>query len=1133
MNAAPSSLISVIMPVYNHATYVLGAACSVLAQADVEVELIAIDDASTDASWEVLSTLEDKRIRLFRHTSNLGAHASLNEGLALAQGEWIAIINSDDLFHPERLSRCLAEMRDHQLDLLGTDIRLIDGEGKTLAAHWWVDAFNVLKKRRHESHDWVSALLYGNVFMTTSNFVMRRSMVEQIGAFSADRYVHDYDYLLRALGAGLKLGWLDEPLLDYRLHESNTISSNPLAANRECAALLRRSLYGFASRLNENELGAQRLQALGEQWARMDRYVDETWASLQHHALVTKEQELLPLIHDRDRWIAERDKTIAQQNAWVAERDLWIAERDLSIMERNRWVAERDAWINERDAIIAAQHAHIGILETAQTEQRQQIERLTQENARISQALDAMSHSRSYRLARLLGWPVRRMRGMASKLTRVSLRNTLQQWKQRLSAPDLPAEAKLRRITSMQALEHTLNALPAEVRCVSFDVFDTLLARCIEPPAALQQRVCEKIAHKLGAPHTPESVWQARLEVENTLRLACAQQGGDHECHFEPLVNDWVIRLLGWPDEGLSAWIHDCERRLEHLALSAKPGMTELLQKLRARGLRILAVSDMYLGETHIQALLDDCGLGRLIDRLYVSAEYGVGKYSGRLHTHVLQTEGLQAHEIIHIGDNLAADMLAPLRLGIQGIFLDERSERLRRRHQSLSADMAQQGGIWRGRQFFEIVEQRLQLTPQYAAPASPFFQHYGRDILGPAFCGFTLGLVERLRDYRPDKIFFLARDGYLFRQLYTRWGELMGHEQDPLPEACYAYVSRRVVASAAIADGMSHAQAIVGLYNPKQHGLLSILKTYGLDVESFKVRAAAHGFTQIDEPLHNWHDPRLLAFLADADVQDKIRAFGQSARRDLEAYFSQLGLFDCARAAFVDIGWSGTIQKFLGEAFAQRADFPELRGYYFAFVGQMHAEFSAPNAIEGLLCDARRNNPCERIPGEFEELFEQGARALEATTLGYCRLDDGHVMPILKRDDVPDRQGEIHSNPHVEAMHRGALEHLEHFYAAHELTGYSFAELKPYLQGVLERAVVYPTREEVVHISQLVHTEDFGHDHTLDIGASTLRWRNILRLREFKHQLSVAPWRYAILSRLPTPLPTWLYRLLWLRKKT
>lgn len=54
MNAAPSSLISVIMPVYNHATYVLGAACSVLAQADVEVELIAIDDASTDASWEAL-----------------------------------------------------------------------------------------------------------------------------------------------------------------------------------------------------------------------------------------------------------------------------------------------------------------------------------------------------------------------------------------------------------------------------------------------------------------------------------------------------------------------------------------------------------------------------------------------------------------------------------------------------------------------------------------------------------------------------------------------------------------------------------------------------------------------------------------------------------------------------------------------------------------------------------------------------------------------------------------------------------------------------------------------------------------------------------------------------------------------
>lgn len=359
-----------------------------------------------------------------------------------------------------------------------------------------------------------------------------------------------------------------------------------------------------------------------------------------------------------------------------------------------------------------------------------------------------------------------------------------------------------------------------------------------------------------------------------------------------------------------------------------------------------------------------------------------------------------------------------------------------------------------------------------------------------------------------------------------------MDEEETPLPKACYAYVSRRVVASAAIAHGMSHAQAIIGLHNPKQHGLLSILKTYGLRVDDYQDAARRHGFDRMDEPLHDWHDPRLLAFLADHDVQEQIKAFGQTARADLEAYITQLGFFDCQRVAFVDIGWSGTIQKFLGEAFAARKDFPELRGYYFAFIGQMHSEFAVAEDIDGLVCDVRRQNPCERIPGEFEELFEQGARALEATTLGYTRSDDGTVVPVLKSDSSPDRQGEITSNPHIAAMHQGALLHLEHFHAAHELTGYTFAQLKPYLHALLERAVVYPTAEEATQISQLVHTEDFGHDHTLDIGASSVSWHNVLNPRTFMRQQHEAPWRYIVFAHLPTHLPTWLFRITWLRQK-
>ena len=161
-----------------------------------------------------------------------------------------------------------------------------------------------------------------------------------------------------------------------------------------------------------------------------------------------------------------------------------------------------------------------------------------------------------------------------------------------------------------------------------------------------------------------------------------------------------------------------------------------------------------------------------------------------------------------------------------------------------------------------------------------------------------------------------------------------------------------------------------------------------------------------------------------------------------------------------MDIGWNGTVQKFLKQAFGQRADFPLLHGYYFAFVPKMYADFGDDNVCEGIVHDSRRGNACERIPAEFEEIFEQGARAQEATTIGYHDCD-GIIEPVLKPDSAPDRMAELRCNPSVARMQEGILSHWQHFQAVQKLTGYTSQQLLPYVHGLLERAVVYPTHEE------------------------------------------------------------------------
>ncbi|MHB1439063.1 MAG: glycosyltransferase family 2 protein, partial [Thiobacillus sp.] len=350
-NTHTAPLVSVLMPAYNHAPYVRAAVESVLGQTYGNLELIAIDDASPDATWTVLQSFEDARLRRYRHDANQGAHATINEALGLARGEFVAIINSDDVFAPDRIAACLETLHDTGADLVGSDIVLIDAAGEPLVEHWWVRAFSDLKRVWIETGDWHATMLHGNVFMTTSNCVFRRSWLEAVGDFRDLRYVLDYEWLLRGLIKDRRLAWLDAPLLQYRLHESNTISERPLAANLECAAMLRALVPQL---LGGNALGRMRLEHLAAQWARIEQYQGEIWATLRHEALAAKEAELFPLIADRDAWIAERD-------AWIAEREQRIARQAEWIADRDRWIMERDGWIAERDARIAADQAALAL----------------------------------------------------------------------------------------------------------------------------------------------------------------------------------------------------------------------------------------------------------------------------------------------------------------------------------------------------------------------------------------------------------------------------------------------------------------------------------------------------------------------------------------------------------------------------------------------------------------------------------------------------------------------------------------------------------------------------------------------------------------------------------------------------
>lgn len=235
--------VSVVIPLYNHERYIKQALESVYSQSLKPSEVIVIDDGSSDRSLELAKQFAKSHSEMIIHSHpNQGAHYTINSGVEQATGEYISILNSDDIYHPDRLGECLT-LFDANPDLAAicTGLSFINEHGKSIQNSWYNQA-----RAFYDHVDNLSlALINGNFFMTTSNLIVRRSIFAEIGYFSALRYAHDLDFFLRLLLHGKHIGFHNKPLLSYRIHPSNTIGEGALRVKVEWAATVAFFIYNL------------------------------------------------------------------------------------------------------------------------------------------------------------------------------------------------------------------------------------------------------------------------------------------------------------------------------------------------------------------------------------------------------------------------------------------------------------------------------------------------------------------------------------------------------------------------------------------------------------------------------------------------------------------------------------------------------------------------------------------------------------------------------------------------------------------------------------------------------------------------------------------------------------------------
>ena len=199
-------LVSVIIPAYNMADFTVKTVEGVLCQSYPKIEIIVVDDGSTDDTQKKLEPFEGRII--YVRKENGGACSARNVGIRRARGEFIGLLDCDDLYMPEKIRKSVEEMEARpQAGLLHTGVYFIDGQEK------------IIGRRRSVAHyqGWAIDKLIVVNLVANGTAVVRRECFDKVGLFDEQLFPPaDWDMWLR-IGEHYQLAYLDEPLSKYRV----------------------------------------------------------------------------------------------------------------------------------------------------------------------------------------------------------------------------------------------------------------------------------------------------------------------------------------------------------------------------------------------------------------------------------------------------------------------------------------------------------------------------------------------------------------------------------------------------------------------------------------------------------------------------------------------------------------------------------------------------------------------------------------------------------------------------------------------------------------------------------------------------------------------------------------------------
>lgn len=517
----------------------------------------------------------------------------------------------------------------------------------------------------------------------------------------------------------------------------------------------------------------------------------------------------------------------------------------------------------------------------------------------------------------------------------------------------------------------------------SFDIFDTLLTRLVIEPTEIF-KICGDRALQFGWINcSAETFRKMRISAENRSRLF--YQGS--EVSLDEIYREINNTLEIDPDT--IDKLKELELTVEIEYLTAVPKAHQLIETARRSHPNILFLSDMYLPESFLQERLKQHGFWQEGDRLYVSSQWRKSKGKGDLFLKVLEDFHLSPQMLTHTGNSLSFDVIKPRLLGINSIYFDDanpnRYESILQKYAHITNGIT---SLWAG------ISRYTRLTREVTTQKESIICDIAACVAAPILTAYTIWILQQAKAKQLTRIYFLARDGEILLQI----AKDLAPKIYPEVELRYLYVSRQAL---------------------RMPGLTKINKAFWgwmfddtdiFTIDSLLARmclnrqAAQPIFEPIGYPLTLWQKnlstKERISLRTELEknelLQKLVLKIAEQKREVLRAYLEQERMLDGQPFGLVDVGWRGSLQISLENAFEIFGTRMPV-GFYFALdkpsgglkhKGEAIAFFFNLNNLTGL-----RND----IDYRYVSAMEVFCAGCEGTTLDYALQEDNSVVPVLK----------------------------------------------------------------------------------------------------------------------------------------